>query len=408
MLSLTFKQYASLAYTLIIALGFTTFYLGYLAKNIKSRFSSSALLYGSTLILLIFGKYTLFHFSTFYLIHLSEISFLLAILLNDFILVKDRVQQKFRRFIYLIAFATIIAIQFTPLSLFLSKFDATFIEQIHLSALILLLVVLVLRKAEGAFVALWAINAIATLFIIFSMNPFGLETFIALRLIFFLIWINQTWKAIEREYDGKLKKARQIEKNFDDVVRREVKERLFYMELSKERIANIARTDDLTGSLNKKTLLDTIDKLIIDKRTHVFSVLMFDIDSFKTINDTHGHITGDKCLKKMAFFARESIRDDDKIGRYGGDEFVIVLPGATIKTAAIVAERFRRNVEKSEDPHFTVSIGIASYPENGKSVKSLIAHADAGLYMSKQSGKNRTSYKIIDNKKATSEEKPAS
>ncbi len=126
---------------------------------------------------------------------------------------------------------------------------------------------------------------------------------------------------------------------------------------------------------------------------------MFDIDSFKSINDNLGHIAGDKCLKHMAFLARQSIRDDDQLGRYGGDEFIIVLPTANLKTAAIVAERFRKNVEQTDDPHFTVSVGISAYPENGSTVKELIAQADAGLYLSKQNGKNRCSYKIIENQK---------
>ncbi len=408
MIGLTLKQYASLAYTVLIALGITTFVMGYFTKKISNRFTTTALLYGTSLLLLVFGKYMLSGFSTFYIIYLAEICFLIFVLINEFVFNKPAKQQKFVYFAYTLTIGLIMAIQFSPLSELLSNFDAKLVELVQLAVLVVLIVTLILRKAEGIFVALWAINAISTLFIVFSMNRFGLETFTFLRAIFYLIWIKQTWKAIEKEYDGKLKKARQIEENFDDVVRREVKERIFYMELSKERIANMARTDDLTGSLNKKTLLNTIDKLISDKRMHNFSILMFDIDSFKSINDTFGHIEGDKCLKRMAFIARDSIRDNDELGRYGGDEFIIILPGATVNTAAIVAERFRKNVEKTDDPHFTVSIGIASYPLNGNTVKALIAHADAGLYMSKQAGKNRASYKIVDDKKAVSEEKTAS
>ncbi len=396
MIGLTFKQYANLAYTVIVTLGFATFVIGYLSKKQNNRFSSNAVLYGATVLLLFISKYTLPNFSTFYLIYLAEIFFLIVVLINDFVFKKYEQHQKLTYLFYLSILAVSASLKFSPLPALLANYDAKFLEQIHFIILLLLIAVLVLHKAESTFVALWAINAIATLFIIFSMNPFGLETFIILRIIFYLIWLNQTWQVIEKSHQLQLKKSRQIEKHFDDVVRKEVKERLFYIEMSKERIAKVAQTDDLTGALNKKTLLNSIDKLIQDKRMHNFSILMFDIDSFKTINDTLGHIVGDKCLKHMAFLARQSIRDDDQLGRYGGDEFIILLPTANLKTAAVVAERFRKNVEQTDDPHFTISIGISAYPNDGDTVKALIAQADAGLYLSKQNGKNRCSYKLSE------------
>ncbi len=396
MLGLTFKQYASLAYTVIIALGFATFVMGYFSKQHTNRFSSNATLYGATIILIFLSKYILPNFSTFYLIFLSEIFFLIVGLINEFVFKKVDQQQKLTLFVFIVTLTVGATFKFSALPALFASYDAKFLEQIHFVLSLLFIIVLILRKAESSFVALWALNAIATLFLIFSMNPFGLETFIILRFVFYLIWLNQTWRVIVKSHNLQLKKARQIEKHFDDVVRREVKERLFYIEMSKERIAKVAQTDDLTGSLNKKTLLNSIDKLIQDKRMNAFSLLMFDIDSFKTINDTHGHIVGDKCLKHMAFLARDSIRDDDQLGRYGGDEFIIILPTANLKTAAVVAERFRKNVEQTDDPHFTVSIGISAYPENGNTVKELIAQADAGLYLSKQNGKNRCSYKLSE------------
>jgi diguanylate cyclase (GGDEF)-like protein len=119
---------------------------------------------------------------------------------------------------------------------------------------------------------------------------------------------------------------------------------------------------------------------------------MFDIDNFKKINDTHGHITGDKCIKNLMNICRNSFRGDDVIGRFGGDEFVILLPGTSPVKAYLVAERFRKNVEQTKDPHYTVSIGVASYPLDGKNSKGLISSADKALYISKEKGRNMVSH----------------
>jgi len=175
-------------------------------------------------------------------------------------------------------------------------------------------------------------------------------------------------------------------------VRKEVNQRIFYLELSKEKMAQIHKTDNLTGALTKKAMLDMLDKMTTDKDKRTFSILMFDIDKFKTVNDTLGHIVGDKCLKILAQHARQSIRDHDHLCRFGGDEFLIILPDADLKTAVVVAERFRRNIEKTDDPHFTVSIGIANYPTDASGTKDLLQHADDGLYISKDKGRNKVSY----------------
>jgi diguanylate cyclase (GGDEF)-like protein len=140
--------------------------------------------------------------------------------------------------------------------------------------------------------------------------------------------------------------------------------------------------------------MGTIEKLI-NSRINEFSILMFDIDNFKGINDTYGHIAGDMCIKRLALIAKSSIRDEDSIGRYGGDEFVVVLPSLTISQARLVAERFRKKVDETESPHFSVSIGIASYPQDASNVKELIAAADEGLYKSKRKGRNTVSHRDL-------------
>ena len=173
----------------------------------------------------------------------------------------------------------------------------------------------------------------------------------------------------------------------------EVKKRMMEIEKVNQRLLSISKTDAMSNVMNKSAVMDSIDGMINGKPNSVFSILMFDIDNFKAINDSLGHVVGDKCIKMLAATARSSIRDFDLIGRYGGDEFIIVLPGIEAKQALIVAERFRKRVEASDSPHYTVSIGIASYPEDGTDLKALIEAADAGLYRAKRRGRNNVSHR---------------
>lgn len=181
-------------------------------------------------------------------------------------------------------------------------------------------------------------------------------------------------------------------KRINDNVQREVTRRVEEIERSNQKLVEMAKTDSLTGAYTKKAIIDIMDSLIQKQPESVFSILMFDIDLFKKINDTHGHITGDKCIKNLMAIARSSFRSDDRLGRYGGDEFIIVLPATSPVKAYLVAERFRKNVEQTKDPHYTVSIGIASYPLDGKNSKQLINAADKALYISKEKGRNRVSH----------------
>jgi diguanylate cyclase (GGDEF)-like protein len=187
------------------------------------------------------------------------------------------------------------------------------------------------------------------------------------------------------------KSATQLER-INENVQREVNRRVEEIEKSNQKLLEIAKTDSLTGAYTKKAILDMMDTLINKQPDAVFSVLMFDIDNFKTINDNHGHITGDRCIKNLMSIARNSFRGDDILGRFGGDEFVILLPGTSPVKAYLVAERFRKNVEQTKDPHFTVSIGVASYPLDGRNAKGLVGSADKALYVSKEKGRNIVSH----------------
>ncbi len=396
MLKLTLKQYADTAFALIAALGFGTALIGYIGRKNKSVFNEVGLLYGIVPVLLIVSRIMLSALSIFHLIAFIEILYFFIAVIYSAISFGFTIRRYTSLIVLLVIISSIIGLMTPPLQDAINQLDMQLIYYIHVAISTALVLFAILIKSYNKMILTLLLNAISSLFICFSLTPFGIESYIFLHAMFYFSWINLEWRDTEQVIDTKLADAKRIEKNFHDTVRRQVKQRLYYMELAKTRMAKVANTDSLTGALNKKALLDSIEKMILDRRTAMFSILMFDIDSFKTINDTLGHISGDKCLREMSVIAGDSIRGDDQLGRYGGDEFVILLPRAEADIAMLVAERFRKKVEKTVEPHFTVSIGIASYPKDGTTVKELIAHADAGLYLSKECGKNRTSYKNHD------------
>jgi diguanylate cyclase (GGDEF)-like protein len=122
---------------------------------------------------------------------------------------------------------------------------------------------------------------------------------------------------------------------------------------------------------------------------------MLDIDHFKAVNDTYGHPAGDSVLKDVAGLVRRSVRDVDICGRYGGEEFVVLLPQTPLEGALLVAERMREAVRskafdlRGESCQVTVSMGVAVSPVNGTDAIKLIAAADEALYLSKKNGRDR-------------------
>ena len=157
-----------------------------------------------------------------------------------------------------------------------------------------------------------------------------------------------------------------------------------------------SRTDPLTGVLNRRAILSHIgSELSRAKRdnTHI-SISMLDLDHFKKINDTFGHLAGDAVLRESMNRVEDAIRTYDAVGRFGGEEFIVVLPGAKQADAFTIAERIRLKInEKNADVDgvsipFTTSQGVATC--NGKStVDKLIAKADEALYRAKENGRNR-------------------
>lgn len=247
---------------------------------------------------------------------------------------------------------------------------------------------------ESAMTGGFAFLGIAQLIGLFESVPAASAVALLLRAYFYLHMLRLLFGTIHEEVMKEVGEARRIQKEFDDELRKEVKKHVFYMEMSQQKMARISQTDALTEAYNRKGIMDQLESLINDRSVQQFSMLIFDIDNFKNINDTLGHPTGDKCLKMLSKIARTNLREVDALGRYGGDEFIILLPGADTDTAFRVAERFRQRISETENPHFTVSIGLATYPADGSTSRELLEHADAGMYISKEKGRNRVSRRM--------------
>ncbi|HVR43183.1 MAG TPA: GGDEF domain-containing protein [Thermoanaerobaculia bacterium] len=169
-----------------------------------------------------------------------------------------------------------------------------------------------------------------------------------------------------------------------------------------EKIQNLADTDELTGIWNKRWLRRQLPNEIDRARVYVIplSLAMFDIDDFKEINDTFGHILGDVLLSELCGTVRETLRPPDALARFGGDEFAVVLPHSDIYGARAVADRILQRAralrlivaDGTTEVRCTVSVGIATYVPPTMTAAELIQRADERLYESKRLGKNRVSW----------------
>jgi diguanylate cyclase (GGDEF)-like protein/PAS domain S-box-containing protein len=156
---------------------------------------------------------------------------------------------------------------------------------------------------------------------------------------------------------------------------------------SEDNLRHLAATDALTGLANYRRLSETLESEIkrSDCTARPFAVLIFDLNGMKRINDSHGHLAGNRALCRLADIFRFSCRSIDTAARYGGDEFAIILPETGAREADAVARRICERLSSDrEEPQLSVSVGIAAYPEDGATIEVLFHAADRALYNMKQ------------------------
>ena len=163
-----------------------------------------------------------------------------------------------------------------------------------------------------------------------------------------------------------------------------------------QRLSEYATYDHLTGLLNRRAITEILEREHgrATRYQRSYSVLFLDIDNFKMINDLYGHNIGDQALKEVALNSSDVLREGDWIGRWGGEEFICILPDTTAKGAENIANRLCKKITtthvdtKNHRIPLTISIGIACYPTDAPNIEQLLEHADNGLIHAKNSGKN--------------------
>ncbi|WP_297455431.1 bifunctional diguanylate cyclase/phosphodiesterase [Persephonella sp.] len=162
-------------------------------------------------------------------------------------------------------------------------------------------------------------------------------------------------------------------------------------------LLNLATYDPLTRLYNRRAIVEYAEKEVerAKRYNHDFSIILLDIDDFKGINDTYGHTMGDIVLKQVAEIIQEETRDVDKVGRYGGEEFIIVLPETETESALRLAERIRKKISEKEFKigdykiSITISAGVAGLGIHGETFEEILQAADLALYQAKKNGKNQ-------------------
>jgi len=165
---------------------------------------------------------------------------------------------------------------------------------------------------------------------------------------------------------------------------------------ARDELSALATTDALTGLANHRAIVDAVDLELSRARRHghPFAVLFLDLDHFKELNDTFGHLVGDEALHELGVVLRSCLREVDSVGRWGGEEFVVVLPESDGDAAFVTAERIRKTVMEhtfdSSGTSMTCSIGVAAYPGDSLERSKLVELADTAMYRAKRNGRNCT------------------
>jgi diguanylate cyclase (GGDEF)-like protein len=176
------------------------------------------------------------------------------------------------------------------------------------------------------------------------------------------------------------------------------------LEEANDKLEIISKTDGLTGLLNRKSWEELLEKEFERQQRYSedCTLIIFDIDHFKKVNDNYGHPAGDEVIRQTADIVRQCIRKTDIAGRYGGEEYVILLPHTHVDSAKVLAERIRKKIESMaahyEDYviNYTVSLGLSGYHKSLTSATAWIDSADQALYVCKEGGRNQ--YHVFEHK----------
>ncbi|MEE3158907.1 MAG: diguanylate cyclase [Pseudomonadota bacterium] len=169
------------------------------------------------------------------------------------------------------------------------------------------------------------------------------------------------------------------------------------LESANTKLQELALRDGLTGLLNRRYWESCLEREFArhQRYDNPVSLVIFDIDHFKRVNDTYGHQTGDEVIRETARITSQLVRETDFAGRYGGEEFVVLLPGTTLDGAAQFAERLRSTIERQQLDYqgspltFTISLGVATLADDMAGYQALLERADKALYQSKEGGRNQ-------------------
>lgn len=231
---------------------------------------------------------------------------------------------------------------------------------------------------------------------------YGLAFFLMFLLLLGLIFVIQRSRKKQKEVNLQL-----VVKNDEIKLKQkeieEINSALYTINLELEakndNLYQLATTDSLTGIYNRAYLFQNLQVEFNRASRHQMdlSCILFDIDFFKNLNDIHGHLFGDSVLKQIADIIKQNLRQEDVFGRYGGEEFIIMLPNTSLREGLSVAEKLRVGVESYDFNHneliikITISFGVASLQDNlTDSFDTLIRYADRALYSAKRSGRNKS------------------
>jgi diguanylate cyclase (GGDEF)-like protein len=204
-------------------------------------------------------------------------------------------------------------------------------------------------------------------------------------------YIKKTYLRYKQEISQKTRELQTLNATLEYKVKQRTRE----LEKMTKKLEHLARTDSLTKIHNRYSIMEILSREINRSKRHdtSLSVLMFDIDFFKKINDNFGHDIGDKVLFNLIRVVKNTLRDIDFIGRYGGEEFLIVMPETTLVEAKVIANRVKSKVSQHDFEHIgklTISLGLVEFHDD-ESVDEILKRVDDLMYKSKEEGRDRLS-----------------